>query len=94
MALLLLCWAVKTIGNASQFNLKCIPLSFFFLFSVDSLTVNPAFACGYYFMTRHVEVFKNFCKFKIIFTLAPVKISDNCCYSLVQRKRLFPNHMD
>ena len=76
----------RPLGNASQFSFKCIPLCsvlcvglfFVFFFSVDSLTVNPAFACDDYFMTRHDKVFKNFCKFKIIVILAPVKISDNC----------------
>lgn len=63
-------------GSASQFGLRYIPRSFFF--SVQPLTLNPVFAFDYYFMTRHDKVVKNFCKFKIIFTLAPVKISDNC----------------
>lgn len=71
--------------NASQFSFKCILFILLFLslppllFSpIDCLTLSSAFACGYYFMTRHDEPLRNFCKFKIIFTLAPVKISDNC----------------
>lgn len=64
-------------GNANPFSLRIFPCLFFF-FSVDRLTLNPVFAFDYYFMTRRDEVFKNFSKFKIIFTLAPVKISDNC----------------
>lgn len=75
----------RSLGNASQFSFKCILFILLFLslppllFSpIDCLTLSSAFACGYYFMTRHDEPLRNFCKFKIIFTLAPVKISDNC----------------
>lgn len=90
----------RPLGNACQLSFKCIPLFCFavFSFAVDPPTVGEKkkkdFCIRLLLAKRCSGEFKSFSKFEIIFTLAPVRISDNCCWYLVQGGRFFPHHMD
>lgn len=85
----------RPLGNACQLSFKSIPLFCFavFSFAVDPPTVGGKkkkdFCIRLLLAKRCNGEFKSFSKFEIIFTLAPVRISDNCCWYLVQGGRFF-----